>query len=415
MPAIEDFDDPAFDPYVADEAFLGDFPDYFQIIDSWRSQGAVLPGGYSQAIGVPEQLSATAFSPHFRVISYDAVHTVLTNPELFSNRAFEPVLGEAFGHNSLSVMDAPRHRKYRRIFQKAFLPNVVGDWGDAYVQPVIDELLGAFPSAGRFDLVSQFTRLYPFGVIFRMLRLPEQERPVFQKMMLAQILFAVEPTRAREATYKLGQYFSALIDERVASPGDDLVSALATAEFEGERLPQQNVIDFLRQLFNAGGDTTYRGTSSLLTAILTTPGLLETIRADRSLIPQAIEENLRWEPPVMSVDRLATQDTELGGVAIPEGSLLNVMIGAANHDPDVFDDPHAFNLHRTQQARHLAFAHGPHVCLGQHLARIEISRALNSLLDALPGLRLDEDYPRPQIMGSRLRGPRELRVRFDPA
>jgi cytochrome P450 len=171
------------------------------------------------------------------------------------------------------------------------------------------------------------------------------------------------------------------------------------------------LISFLRQLMNAAGDTTYRGTSVLLTALLENPGQLDAIRADRSLIPQAIEEALRWDGPVAVQLRMAAVDTELGGVPIPAGSLLDVVAAAANRDPAIYADPDRFDIFRDRKP-HFSFSRGPHICVGQHLARVEMTRALHAVIDHLPGLRFDPDHPRARIQGSMMRVPRHLHVRF---
>jgi cytochrome P450 len=173
------------------------------------------------------------------------------------------------------------------------------------------------------------------------------------------------------------------------------------------------LISFLRQLVNAGGDTTYRGTSVLLTGLLSNLDQLQAVRTDRSLVPQAIEEALRWEGPVLIQTRMATRDTELGGVRIPAGAFLDVAAGAANRDPGKFAEPDRFDIFRKSPHRHFAFAFGPHICIGQHLARVEMTRALNAILDRLPNLRLDPQRPRPEIRGIMMRVPKHIHVRFD--
>jgi len=126
----------------------------------------------------------------------------------------------------------------------------------------------------------------------------------------------------------------------------------------------------------------------------------------------AIEEALRWEGPVLIQTRMATRDTTLGGVKIPAGAFLDVAAGAANRDPAKFTEPDQFNIFRKSQYRHFAFAFGPHICIGQHLARIEMTRALNAILDRMPNLRLDPERPAPEIRGIMIRVPKHIFVRF---
>jgi cytochrome P450 len=193
------------------------------------------------------------------------------------------------------------------------------------------------------------------------------------------------------------------------------VSLLVAAEIEGEYLPEDVLVSFFRQLINAAGDTTYRATSVLLTKLLENPEQLAAVRADRSLIPNAIEEALRFDGPVVMQDRMANEDTVLAGVHIPAGSIVQVMAGAANRDPRVFSDPDRYDVRRPNANRHFAFSQGPHICIGQHLARVEMTRALTAILDKLTNLRLDPDMPAPRIKGAVLRVPHHIYVRFDPS
>jgi cytochrome P450 len=216
-----------------------------------------------------------------------------------------------------------------------------------------------------------------------------------------------------EANRKMGVYFQQLVDERRARPGTDLISVLAATDVEGVRLSDDIIISFLRQLLNAAGDTTYRATSTLLVGLMSTPGLLDTVRKDRNLIGPAIEEALRWDAPTMQIFRGPTRDVELGAHTIPAGAAVDIVIGSANRDKEVFADPDRFDIHRDRRAKLMSFGHGPHVCIGQHLARLEITVAMNALLDRLPDLRLDPDYPAPKIVGLVKRSPLSLHVRFD--
>jgi cytochrome P450 len=162
-------------------------------------------------------------------------------------------------------------------------------------------------------------------------------------------------------------------------------------------------------LLPAGAETTYRSSSNLLCGLLNDPDQLDALRTDRSLVRPAIEEGLRWEPPLTSIARTATRDVELCGVAIPEGSVVTVCLGAANRDPARWDDPDCFDVRRLPKP-HLSFATGPHTCLGLHLARMETSVALNALLDRASGLRLDPEAEDVHVTGFTFRAPRALPV-----
>ncbi|HEV2530451.1 cytochrome P450 [Phenylobacterium sp.] len=411
IPRIADMDDPAFDPFMAEELVYGDLADPYPRIAALREAGPVHPGAYRELFTDRPDPTLGRFI-HHSVFGYEAVSRVLTDPETFTNEAFQHNLGLSFGR-TISTMDAPEHPAYRRIFQKAFLPQVVATWGESLVDPVVQTLVSAFEGRGRADLVRDFTLHYPFNIIYRQLELPAEDVKTFHKLAVGLTVMVVDMESGLEASRKLGDYFAALVTERRRSPDAGLVSVLATAEADGQRIPDEVLISFLRQLMNAGGDTTYRATSVLLACLLSNPEQLEAVRRDRGLVPKAIDEALRWDGPVTSTWRWVARDVELGGVALKAGTVVDVVLGSANRDPLRYPDPDRFDIFREQPPRHLAFATGPHVCIGQHLARVEMSRALNALLDRLPNLRLDPHMPPPEIRGFLLRKPRHIHVLFD--
>jgi cytochrome P450 len=411
IPKVRDFDDPGFDPFVAEETVFGDVVDLYTPLAELRRRGPVHRGSFPDIFNVAH-LPAKPGMQEFTVLSFELVNEVFSNSALFSNEAFGDNLAQIFGR-TISAMDAPEHTRYRRIFQKAFLPQNVAKWGDTLVGPVVTDLLDQFVDRGTADLIEEFTKRYPFEIIYRQLGLPEDDGPIVHRLAVAQNLMTYDRQHAEEASLKLGEYFTALIADRRNAPGNDLASALITATVDGESLPDEIVLSFLRQLINAAGDTTFRGTSVFLTALLQYPDQLEALRADRSLMPQAIEEALRWDSPVSSMLRQATRDTVLGGIEIKAGSRLYPAIASANRDETIFPEPDRFDIFRDRPHRNMVFAVGPHICLGQHLARLEMTRAVNAILDRLPNLRFDPDRPSPPIRGTMLRYPKHLYVRFD--
>ena len=412
LPRLEDLTDQSFDPFVIEKLSTGNCPDPYPRIHALREMGAVVEGSYrKQFTDVPDV--QMGHLPQVMVLGYDAVMQVLTQPEIFHNKeAFVPNLGKSFG-NTVSVMDAPEHTHFRKIFQKAFLPQIVTKWGETVVDPVVNRLMANFMHRGEADLIEEFTHHYPFQVIYAQVELDPAQGPLFHKLAIAQLLSSVGAPQGQEASTKLGNFFGQLLPQKRANPGADLISHLATVEADGEKLPDDVLISFLRQLMNAGGDTTYRGTSVLMTGLLIHPEQLKAVAQDRSLIPQAIDEALRWEGPVASTFRFCVADTEIDGHPIKAGTFVNTVLASANRDPAKFENPDAFDIFRSRATRHLAFASGPHLCIGQHLARVEMTRALNAILDKMPNLRLDPDKPAPQIIGHLLRVPEHLWVKFD--
>jgi len=183
---------------------------------------------------------------------------------------------------------------------------------------------------------------------------------------------------------------------------------------DGEKLTDEAIYSFLRLLLPAGAETTYRSSGNLLYLLLTHPEQLEAVRSDRSLLPQAIEEGLRCEPPLLSINRTTTCEVEIGGVTLGPGESITPHIGSANHDEARWEDPESFDIFRPALP-HIAFAHGPHMCLGMHLARLETRALLNRVFDRLPDLTFEVGDGDPHIRGDVFRSPTALPVTFSPA
>lgn len=405
---IQEYDDPTYDPFASDEINFGDHLDPYPRIAQWRAEAPVHPGDYRGKMGLHSALYPDR--KMFTVVGSDEILQALTDTTRFSNAGYKFNLGATFGQGSISTMDPPEHSRWRKIFQKIFLPQNVKPWGDTIVDPIVQKLMQKFLPRGHADLIEEFTILYPFEVIYKQLNLPESDIRTFQRLAIGQTDY-MNADKAMEAGRKQGEYFAQLVEERRRNPGDDLVSLLANTEVDGDYLPDLVLISFLRQLMNAAGDTTYRGTSILLTALLNNPDQFDAIRADHKLIPAAIEEALRWDGPVLVQLRMAKEDMVFGGVEIPAGSLLDIVAGAANRDPALFENPDKFDIFRERKP-HFSFSRGPHICVGQHLARVEMTRALLAIMENLPNLRFDPDKPRPEIRGSMMRVPKHLYVRF---
>lgn len=414
LPKLKDFADADFNPFLSDELAFGDNEDPYPLLAKMRDESnGVVEADFREVMGIMPDPSQSPTARRFMVLSYEAAQKALQSPDLFGQGAYVRNLGIVFG-KSISTMDGQEHARYRRIFQKIFLPQFVREWGSSIVDPVVEELMESFRHTGKADLVRQFTLHYPFGVIYKQLGLPKQEGQLFQKLAIAQTIGIAYPEHAGEASRNLGEFFSAMINARRKDPGDDLVSLLVQAQVDGEFLPEDVLVSFFRQLINAAGDTTYRGTTVLLTQLLKSPDQLELLRNDRSLLPNAIEEALRFDGPVLTQDRMANADCEFYGQKIPADSLVYIVAGAANRDPKVFSDPDRFDITRPNAKAHMSFSQGPHICVGQHLARVEMTRAMTAILDNLQNLKLDPSMPPPELRGATLRRAEHLHVTFDP-
>ncbi len=342
--------------------------------------------------------------------TFEAVQSVLRDGDAFSSKGYEDVMGAVFGHSILE-MDEPEHHTYRGLIQQAFTRKAMERWETDVIGPRVNALIDDFIADGKADLVRQLTFPFPFEVIADQLVLPEDDKPRFHRMATELISVQVDMDRALAASAALHEYFSKIIAERRAEPAQDLVSVLAGAELDGQQLTDDEIIAFLRLLLSAGAETTYRSSSNLLFGLLTHPEQLAAVRDDRSLLPQAIEEALRWEPPLLTIMRTAAQDVDLVGRTLHPGDTVIVNIGAANHDETRWEDPETFDIFRPQ-VPHIAFASGVHMCLGIHLARMETMVVMNAVLDRLPDLRVDPGSEAPYITGMIFRAPPALPVVF---
>lgn len=347
--------------------------------------------------------------PVFMVYRHEDIQQMLKDNETYSSSIIKDFFG--IGKHVMVGMDEPEHGRHRALVSKAFSPKALARWETDLAGRVGNDLIDEFAGQGRADLVNEFTFPYPSQVIAGLLGLPQEDYTQFQRWSISLLAVGVNPERAAAATEALGKYLVPILAARREEPRDDLTSGLAEAEIDGEKLSDEEIYCFLHLLLPAGVETTYRSLGNLLFGLLSNPDQLDAVRDDRSLIPQAIEEATRWEPPLLSITRVATRDTELAGIPIPAGSSVMPMLGAANRDEVRYPDPNRFDIFREQRA-HIAWGHGPHVCMGMHLARMEMRVAINLLLDRLPNLRLDPEADDPHIRGQVFRSPTSLPVLF---
>jgi len=401
------------DPFAAFDqaAGAGVVRDPYPIFAEMRRECPVHKGNFGQRFGLPEPESMMSQVGYYTALSYEAVQQVLLDGETFSSSGYAPTVGMLMGHSILE-MDEPEHGRYRALIQQAFGLKVMEHWETAIVAPIVNALIDRFAARGRAELVRELTLPFPIQVIAAMLGLPQADLPRFHRWAVELISITVDIGRGIEASQKLRDYFAGVLAERRVEPRDDVISVLAHAELDGQRLTDEEIFAFLRLLLPAGAETTYRSSSTLLFGLLTRPEQLAALRTDRGLMKRAIEEGLRWEPPLTGIARLAMRDCQLAGVPIPAGAVVSVCLGAANHDETRWERPDEFDLFREQKP-HMAFAYGAHTCLGMHLARMETRVMMNALLDRLADLRLDPSAEDVHITGLGFRAPRALPVLFD--
>jgi cytochrome P450 len=386
--------------------------DPYPLLAMNRAKGAVLKENLEADLLDPDGTAEVGPAPPevFTAFGYDAVQTVLRDGETFSSAGYADVMGAVMGHTILE-MDEPEHHTYRGLVQQAFSRKAMERWEAEAVAPIVDECIDAFVDRGEADLVRELTLPFPVNVIASMLGLPREDLPQFHRLAIELISVSFDWDRGMRASGQLRDYFAGVLAARRAQPADDLMSILAAAELDEQRLTDDEIFAFLRLLLPAGAETTYRSSSNLLFGLLTHPDQLDALRADRSLTTHAIEEGLRWEPPLTTIVRTATRDTVVEGVEIPSGAVVITNMGSANHDEKYWECSEEFDIHR-EQRQHLAFAFGPHMCLGMHLARMETRVLLDKVFDRLPNLRLDPAAEAPHITGMTFRAPPALPVLF---
>lgn len=293
---------------------------------------------------------------------------------------------------SMINFDAPEHTKRRRLVGHGFTPRRVADH-EPYLRAKVTELIDAVIERGRCDVVADIATPLPMFMIGRLMGLPEEDH---EQLLHWSDLFATGGEHIRseveQAVMQWNTYIMEKVAERRGSDAEDLVSLIVNAEWEGERLSDLDVM-FETMLVLVGGDETTRHViSGGVAALLQNPDQLSRLRDDRSLLPSAIEEMLRWATPVRNMNRTATRDVEVNGLSIREGDRVLLLYPSANRDDKVFVDPFRFDITRDPN-EHVAFgAYGRHHCLGASLARLELRILFEELLNRFDDLALETDH-----------------------
>jgi cytochrome P450 len=398
-----------YDPFEAfDDVIGGDIRDPYPDLAEKRATTPVLKGSLMGVDMMPEGIGPTQSWTAFR---FEDCSRILRSAKLFSSSGYDSTIGLVMGHMILG-MDDPEHRLHRNLVAQAFREKALSRWEEELIGPICNELIDRFAGRGHAELVRELTFEFPVRVIARLLGLPEEDFAQFQRWSIELIGLGADIERGLAASESLKNYFAGVVADRRRTPRHDVISDLVTADIDGEKLTDEAINSFLLLLLPAGAETTYRSSGNLLFLLLTHPDQLAAVTGDRALLDQAIEEGLRVEPPLLLINRTATADVELSGVTVPAGADITTCLGSANHDETRWENPDTFDIFRTPQ-QHLAFAFGPHMCLGMHLARLETRVVLNAVLDRLPGLRLDPAGDDPHIRGLIFRSPTSVPVLFD--
>lgn len=366
----------------------------------------------------------------WHVFRYTDVHRVITDYHLFTSegrrRAFarssddSPVRGR-----SIVAMDPPQHRHYRNLVSPSFTPRALARLSDR-IAAITQELLDQVRPTGKMDVVTDLAYPLPTTVIAEMLGVPTSDRPLFKRWadgLLSRQLSDAEVFKPNEQpdmqqishTFdEMSDYFKQMLEERRRHPRADMMSELLAAEVEGERLSMEDTISFCILLLLAGHVTTTNLLSQAIRCFDEHPDAMDQVRERPELMPEAIEEVLRYASPVWRLVRTTKTDVTIDGVTIPANSLIFAWLSSANRDGEQFPDPERFEITRTPN-KHLAFGHGIHFCVGAPLSRLEASIALPMMLEQLPQLQLAREEPPELFEGRFLFGFKHLPVSFTPS
>src|SRR5580692_1414544 len=387
---------------------------------------AVLPDPYPLLAALRAASPFAEFDGAFVVVGKHAdCSAVLRHPNASSERG-KSLVAPADGARrrerpSFLSLDAPDHTRLRRLVSKAFTPRTIARL-EPRIRVITGELLTAAGPAGHLEVVSQLAYPLPVRIISEMLGVPVEDHPRFAGWS-ARLAHSLQPgfgsspeetlsraAAAQSASDEFAGYFRGLIATRRAHPADDLLTAMVQAEDNGEMLTEDELIATCVLLLVAGHETTVGLISNAVLALLRNPDQLALLQADPSLAGGAVEETLRYDAPVQMTARVAVGDLPVGAVTASDGALVLLLLAAAGRDPAMYADPDRFDIRRGA-SNHLAFAAGPHFCLGAPLARLEATIAVQAFATAMIRPELDEASLayKPNL---NLRGPEQLVVRF---
>lgn len=372
----------------------------FADLDDWHREADVL-----RSEGVIHRIDRTdvGFAPFWAVLGLDEVLQIERQPDLFTNEPYavlfraadlEAQAASGTQLRSLVQMDAPDHPKYRKLTADWFRPASLNRLQDRLTELSREAVARMEAAGGSCDFSKDVAVRYPLAVILALLGLPEED---YGRMLtLTQELFgATDDDLGRGGTEGMIEvildyfrYFGALTADRRAHPTDDLASVIANGEIDGAPLPDVELISYYVIIAAAGHDTTASAMTGGLHALIDHPDELARLQADPDLIPGAVDEMIRWVTPVRHFMRTVQADTEIAGTPLAKGDWVYLSYLAANRDPRVFEDPHRFNVTRSNADRHLAFGFGAHFCLGAQLARMEMRSLFRALLPRLSSIEL---------------------------
>jgi cytochrome P450 len=361
--------------------------------------------------------------PYWAVTLHEDIVRISRDPVVFTNRPrFKASVGgeESAKARTLSSMDPPEHRTYRQLISRRFTPRALARMREPIERVALDLMadLGEPGAECELDFVERVAAPLPILIIAWLLDLPREDWPLIYAMTHAMTGFAdpeyQRPGETPEQTIARGRaeiyaYFADLAKARRTGPGDDLVSLLARAKVDGAPIGEAELLAYYLILIVAGNETTRNAISGGVHALIDHPDQWQALRSDPTRAGAAVEEVLRYVSPVIHHARTAARDVEIRGTRIAQGETVALFYPSANRDERIFDDPFAFRIDRSPN-RHLAFGVGEHVCLGAHLARLEIELVLRHLAHRVESI--ERTSPIERLASANVGGIKGLRVRM---
>jgi cytochrome P450 len=351
------------------------------------------------------------------VTRWDDVQHVDKTPDVFTGETEPSTLNRTFGKNLLGSEGA-YHQRIRSIIYPAFRVQAIGHYPDEVITPIANQLIDSFAGRGEVEFVSEFAEPLSTKVVKRTLGLGEIDddtlRRWFAELALGAANFEGDPDKqavADRASQEVNETVQPILDRLETEPDDTVLSNMLHSEVDGQRLTREEIQSNLKVMIVGGLQAGTDLIALSLWALLSHPEQADEVKAKPELINQAVEEGARWHSPVGTSTRQATRDTELGGMKLEKGSLVAAVLASANRDERNWTDPDRFDIHRREGA-HLAFATGPHLCIGARLGRYEARTSWRILFERLLNLRLDPDRPI-EISGWEFRSPHHLHLLFD--
>jgi cytochrome P450 len=375
-------------------------------MNALRERAPVMKGSLRDLLGLPahHRHVMAAGRQCYTSLSFEACNTAFRDHERFSSKIVHHP--SESGEQTLGIleMDEPQHRAFRSALQPLFVkPRTLTWWRERFINDIVAALVMQLQKRERAELNLQLCARVPVHTVTRAMGLEGNDALVFRQALTRSGLAGFSPEERSAAAATVERMLFELIAKRRAEAGDDVISVLIKAEVElpdGSKRPltDREIMINARLVMLAGGGTSWRQFGITLWALLTNLEQFEAVKSDRRLVDNAIEESLRWNPTDPVFSRLVAVDTELESVFLPEGAVLEICLGAGNRDPNRWEHPDVYDLHRPLK-QHIGFGIGTHMCLGRDVARSEITVGLNALIDEFPNMRLDPDAPAPYLTG----------------